>query len=307
MAAIRRRRHRSSQSERAAGKQRPAAARQWRGGVGAGDRVAGRVHRRRAVGGRLAHPQPPVRGPGADGGADLGGLGARRRLRAGARQLLPASRDDREMMRRRTVLGALALSGRALAPGRRAVLGALALSCATVAIAAAPPPAAAFNPIKPVCGVGGLISGLVGKACSVLQKSSRLLSASKKLLSGHVGEAAKALVGGGVVKGRICRRADGGRGVGSRRRQSLDGRNGQVDRPDDQPPAADDVVLGDVLANGGHRGGADAAIPVRGRGPGGAAFRPRPALPRRVRLSAAGAARREHRRAADDAAARGVG
>jgi hypothetical protein len=80
------------------------------------------------------------------------------------------------------------------------ILGALALSCATVAIAAAPPPAAAFNPIKPVCGVGGLISGLVGKACSVLQKSSRLLSASKKLLSGHVGEAAKALVGGGVSK-----------------------------------------------------------------------------------------------------------
>ena len=107
-------------------------------------------------------------------------------------------------MGRRTILGALAPSRRALvgalAPGRRALVGALALSCATVAIAAAPPPAAAFNPVKPVCSVGGLISGLVGKACSVLQKSSRLLNASKKLLSGHIGEAAKALVGGGVSK-----------------------------------------------------------------------------------------------------------
>jgi hypothetical protein len=89
----------------------------------------------------------------------------------------------------------------ALMPRRRLIVGTLAVSCATAALAAAPPPAAAsFNPIKPVCGVGGLISGLVGKACSVLQKSSRLLNASKKLLSGNVGGAAKALVGGGVSK-----------------------------------------------------------------------------------------------------------
>ncbi len=101
-------------------------------------------------------------------------------------------------MGRRTAIGTPARWRRA--PGRRALVGALALSCATVAIAAAPPPAAALNPVKPVCSVGGLVSGLLGKACSVLQKSSRLLNASKKLLSGHVGEAAKALVGGGVSK-----------------------------------------------------------------------------------------------------------
>jgi len=84
--------------------------------------------------------------------------------------------------------------------GRAMVVGAVAVVCATVALALAPPPASAFNPAKPVCEVGGLISGLVGKACAVLQKSSRLLSASKKLLSGHVGGAAKALLGEGAAK-----------------------------------------------------------------------------------------------------------
>ncbi len=83
---------------------------------------------------------------------------------------------------------------------RAMVVGAVAIVCATAALALAPAPASAFNPAKPGCVVGGLISGLVGKACAVLQKSSRLLSASKKLLSGHIGGAAKALLGEGAAK-----------------------------------------------------------------------------------------------------------
>jgi hypothetical protein len=51
----------------------------------------------------------------------------------------------------------------------RLALGAVVLTATACAIAA--PPAAAFNPIKPVCGVGGLVSGAVAKACSVVESS----------------------------------------------------------------------------------------------------------------------------------------
>src|SRR5690348_3339365 len=67
-------------------------------------------------------------------------------------------------------------------------------ACAT---GAAAPPAQAFNPIKPVCAVGGLVSGLVGKACTAVEHTGQVLSAGKKLLGGHVGSAVKTLTGAG--------------------------------------------------------------------------------------------------------------
>jgi type IV secretion system protein TrbL len=62
---------------------------------------------------------------------------------------------------------------------------------------AAAPPAEAFNPLKPVCAVGGLVSGLLGKACTVVSHAGNIVKAGKKLAGGHVGGAFKALVGGG--------------------------------------------------------------------------------------------------------------
>ena len=73
----------------------------------------------------------------------------------------------------------------------------LASAVAVCAIGIAPPPASAINPIKPVCSVAGLFSGLAGKACGVVQHGGKLIGAGKKLLTGHVGGAAKTLLGGG--------------------------------------------------------------------------------------------------------------
>jgi hypothetical protein len=53
----------------------------------------------------------------------------------------------------------------------------------------------AFNPLKPICSAAGFFSGLVGKACSVVQHSGRLLTASGKLVTGNVSGAAKSLLG----------------------------------------------------------------------------------------------------------------
>jgi hypothetical protein len=64
--------------------------------------------------------------------------------------------------------------------------------------AAAPTPAQAFNPLKPVCALGGLVSGLVGKACTVVEHGGRLISAGKKLASGHLGSAVKTALGSGA-------------------------------------------------------------------------------------------------------------
>ena len=50
-----------------------------RRGVGAGDRADRGVRRRRAMGDRVARPQPALRGPRADGGGDLRRVGARDR------------------------------------------------------------------------------------------------------------------------------------------------------------------------------------------------------------------------------------
>jgi hypothetical protein len=69
------------------------------------------------------------------------------------------------------------------------------------------PAAVALNPLKPVCGVTGLISGIVGKACKVVQSSGRVVTAGKKLLTGHVGGAVKALLGGGSSSSGIAGKA----------------------------------------------------------------------------------------------------
>ncbi len=73
---------------------------------------------------------------------------------------------------------------------------AIALVCTACLSGAAAAPAAALNPIKPVCGVAGLFSGILGKACSAVQNGGRLAKAGQKLLTGNVGGAVKAVVGG---------------------------------------------------------------------------------------------------------------
>jgi hypothetical protein len=78
---------------------------------------------------------------------------------------------------------------------RRLAVAALLVAASTSALQA--PRAEAFNPIKPLCTVGGLISGLVGKACTVVEHGGRLISAGKKLASGHLGSAVKTVLGSG--------------------------------------------------------------------------------------------------------------
>jgi hypothetical protein len=83
---------------------------------------------------------------------------------------------------------------RLLAPVTALVLaGALAASCAS------PPPAQAFNPVKPICSLAGLVSTLAGKVCSASSHLGRALKAGKKLLGGHVGGALKTLSGAGTA------------------------------------------------------------------------------------------------------------
>jgi hypothetical protein len=80
---------------------------------------------------------------------------------------------------------------------RRSRLWIAAILVSAVAALASPPPAAAFNPLKPVCSVASFVSGLVGKACSLAQNSGRLLGAGKQLLGGHFGGAMKTVLGEG--------------------------------------------------------------------------------------------------------------
>jgi len=61
-------------------------------------------------------------------------------------------------------------------------------------------PALAFNVVKPLCSVAGLLSGLAGKACSAVQNGGRFIDAGKKLLGGHVGSAFKTAMGQGGGK-----------------------------------------------------------------------------------------------------------
>jgi hypothetical protein len=61
--------------------------------------------------------------------------------------------------------------------------------------AARPAPAAALN-IGPLCSVAGMVSGLIGKGCSLVTGGGgRLISAAKNLFTGHIGSAVKSILG----------------------------------------------------------------------------------------------------------------
>jgi type IV secretion system protein TrbL len=76
----------------------------------------------------------------------------------------------------------------------------LALAAAAFASGATAPPASALDPIKPVCGVAGLVSGLIGKACTAVQNGGRWVKAGQRLLGGHLGGALKTALGQGGSK-----------------------------------------------------------------------------------------------------------
>jgi hypothetical protein len=72
---------------------------------------------------------------------------------------------------------------------------AVVLAVAAVALVLAAPDASAFNPIKPVCGVAGLVNGAAGKACAVVQHGGTALKVAKKL-AGVAGTPKTAPAGG---------------------------------------------------------------------------------------------------------------
>jgi hypothetical protein len=86
---------------------------------------------------------------------------------------------------------------------------ALLLVCAALVLGLGAPPAAAFNPVKSVCSLASLASGLLGKVCGVAQDPGRILSAGKQILGGHFGGAVKSVLG------------DAGRAVGSGAKAAL--------------------------------------------------------------------------------------
>jgi hypothetical protein len=81
-----------------------------------------------------------------------------------------------------------------MAPSRLIAILIATLACALCASALTPAPASAIS-LNGVCSAAGIFSGLAGKACSAVTNGGRLVSAGKKLLSGHIGGAAKTLLG----------------------------------------------------------------------------------------------------------------
>jgi hypothetical protein len=80
---------------------------------------------------------------------------------------------------------------------RIALLAALVI---TLSLWASPPPASALSPTGVVCSLTGLVSGALGKVCTVATHAGRVISAGQKLAGGHVGGAIGALTGSGAVK-----------------------------------------------------------------------------------------------------------
>ncbi len=74
-----------------------------------------------------------------------------------------------------------------------AVIVALAL-----ALLAAPAPAQAFDPTKPICTLAGLLSTVAGKVCGTARHAGSVLKAGQKLLGGHLGGAVETLTGSGT-------------------------------------------------------------------------------------------------------------
>jgi hypothetical protein len=71
----------------------------------------------------------------------------------------------------------------------------VAAVCSTTCMTA--PAASALNVVKPICSAAGLLSGIAGKVCGVAQHPGTLLSAGKKLVTGHVGSAVQTVLGDG--------------------------------------------------------------------------------------------------------------
>jgi hypothetical protein len=86
------------------------------------------------------------------------------------------------------------MSRRRALPACVAVVVIAVITCA----GAAAPPAASANPLKTACGAASLASGLAGKACGVVAQGGKWVKAGKKLATGHVGGAAKAVLGQGA-------------------------------------------------------------------------------------------------------------
>jgi hypothetical protein len=78
---------------------------------------------------------------------------------------------------------------------------ALLAAVLTIAMWAAPPPAAAVSPTGVICSLGGLVSGVLGKACTLATHIGGVLKAGKKLVGGHAGGVVSTLTGTGVARG----------------------------------------------------------------------------------------------------------
>lgn len=72
---------------------------------------------------------------------------------------------------------------------------ALIVAIGVLGACAAPAPAQALDVAKPVCTLGGLVSGVVGKICNAASHTGTIIKAGKKLLGGHLGSAVETLAG----------------------------------------------------------------------------------------------------------------
>jgi hypothetical protein len=79
---------------------------------------------------------------------------------------------------------------------RALVLAVLLPAAVTLALCAAPAPASA-SVGSGACTVAGAANRVAGGACTLLRSPGTVLSAGKKLLSGHIGSAVKTILGGG--------------------------------------------------------------------------------------------------------------
>jgi hypothetical protein len=80
---------------------------------------------------------------------------------------------------------------------------------------AGPPAASALDLAKPLCSAAGLVSGIVGKLCTVAGHPGRIIDAGKKLAQGKLGGAAKVLIGDGTGGATAATRAIGLAAVGA--------------------------------------------------------------------------------------------
>ncbi|MGA9857789.1 MAG: hypothetical protein WBQ18_07990, partial [Solirubrobacteraceae bacterium] len=76
---------------------------------------------------------------------------------------------------------------------------ALVAAVAMLALGATAAPASALSPTDVLCKATGLVSGALGKACTLTTHAGRVINAGRKLLGGHLGGALSALSGAGGV------------------------------------------------------------------------------------------------------------